>query len=377
MTLALATMMLLGVQSGGDYRPVQCAARRGYEGRALHAPVDASLAAPLVEAPLSGDVESRLDAAFAEAQRHTLSPPMSVAVARLGEGLWHRTEAPGDQILWWASAGKTFTAAVVMQLADEGKLSLDDPISRWIEDVPNGRAATIRDLLQHTSGLFSANEDPAWRAAPRAMTMAEMMAILKRHGAMFCPGQHWRYSNSGYSLLGEVIRAVDGRPWHEAVTARIIAPLGLKSLRALAPGDVERVVVGATAQSAVTRADWPGPAGSVVGRAEDMARFWAALLEGRVVRPETRDLMFRALYPMFDGGTFYGLGTMVYDVPDRDGRLFMLGHGGGAPGASAIVGYSPKDRAIVAVAVASDAPAPAVANLMLRALRGAAPSKDR
>lgn len=103
----------------------------------------------------------------------------------------------------------------------------------------------------------------------------------------------------------------------------------------------------------------------------DMARFWAALLSGRLLEPATTAQMFRTLYPMFDAGTFYGLGTMVFDIEGAGHRNLWLGHAGGTPGGGALVLYSPEDQAVVAVALTGDGPAPAVANTLLKALREA------
>jgi D-alanyl-D-alanine carboxypeptidase len=352
------------------YRPVACEARRPYAGRPMHAPISSELAAPFVERALPPETAILLSAAFAEAQRKTGAEALSVAVAQLGEGLWSRDAIPGPaERLWWGSTAKTFVAIIVLQLAGEGRLSLDDPIARWVAGVPNGNVATIRDLLQHTGGLFSANEDPAWRAAPRPLTPELTLEIVGRRGAMFCPGEHWRYSNSGYTFLGEVIETVEGRPWQDSVEARIVEPLGLDSVKVMRPNVPAGIAPPRSSQPQVGDPTWTGPAGGIAGAADDMVRFWAAFLGGRLVPPETRDMMFAKLFPMFDNTSFYGLGTMVFDLPNGSDRLILLGHAGGGPGANALIAYSPRDRAIVAVALNADAPSPAVVNLMLRTLR--------
>lgn len=362
--------MQSGSDAGQDHHPVECKGRLDYAGRPTHAPVNARLFAPLNEDALNPELVTRLEAAFDDAGKKTGAEAITVAVAKLGEGLWSRDAilAPAER-LWWASTAKTYVAAVVLQLAEERRLSLGDPISRWVKGVPNGHVITIRDLLQHTSGLFSANEDPTWRANPRRLTPALTLSIVQAHGSMFCPGQHWRYSNSGYTLLGQVIEAVTGHSWQEAVEARIFRRLGLESMRAMRADDPAGIARPRSSKPMIGDPSWTGPAGGIAGTAVDMIRFWAALLEGRIVSPETRDSMFETLYPMFDETSFYGLGTMVFEIADGRNRLLLLGHSGGAPGANAIVAYSPSDRIIVAVAINSDAPAPAVANLMLRTAR--------
>jgi D-alanyl-D-alanine carboxypeptidase len=168
-----------------------------------------------------------------------------------------------------------------------------------------------------------------------------------------------------------IIERVDGRPYPAAIHARIIAPLGLKRLRVLRPGDASSDV----AQLISTKEppidpSWPGAAGPIAGSADDMLRVWHALLTHRLLKADSVRNMFARLYPMFTPVEFYGLGVMCYDVPEADGsKTTWIGHGGGTPGANANAADSPADRAFVAVALTGDGSAPATANLLLRALR--------
>ena len=311
-----------------------------------------------------------LEDAYRRIRGYTAATALTAAVAIPGVGLWERSDAPIDTpLLFWASAGKTLIAVVILQLAQEGKLSLDDPVSRWIAGVPNGDVATVRDLLAHTSGLFSANEDLEAHADPRYRDPAANLAIARRHGGLFCPGARWRYSNTGYDLLGEIVRLVDHRPIDEAVTARIITPLGLKSMRALTPGGgSDGVAPLVSARETPIDPSWAGAAGLIASDAADMVRFWGALLEGRLLPMETVRDMAAVLYPMFDSGTSYGLGLMVFDPPDGNERIRWIGHAGGTPGASAIVAFSAADNAVVAVALTGDSATVPAANLLLQAV---------
>lgn len=351
--------------AASDYKPVRCEERQPYEGRPVHAAIRVTPGAIADTEPDPATV-ARLDAALVTIRDATRAPAITVAVGIEGSGVW----TAGDEApLFWASAGKTFTAVVVLQLVQEGKLSLDDPVSRWIKNVPNGDATTVRDLLAHTSGLFSANEDMKARSDPRYRGPRETLAIARRHGAMFCPGANWRYSNTGYDLLGEIVRLVDGRSIDEAITARIIAPLGLKTLRALKPGGgADGVAPLVSAKDKPIDPSWAGAAGPIVGSAADMVRFWVALLDGRLIGQPLVGAMTETLYPMFDAGTFYGLGAMAFDVRDGDNQILWIGHAGGTAGASALVAYSPADRAFVAVALTGDGSAVASANALLKAL---------
>ena len=261
--------------TAADYQPVRCTLRQPYAGRPLHAAVVVPTPTALPETALDSATVARLEAALAKIRSKTQAPAITAAVGVTGKGMWTN----GDTVpLFWASAGKTFTAVSVLQLAQEGKLSLDDLVSRWIKNVPNGDVATVRDLLAHTAGLFSANEDLKAHADPRYRGPVETLAIARRHGAMFCPGGNWRYSNTGYDLLGEIVRNVDGRPIDQAITARIIAPLGLSTLRALPPGGgADGVAPLVSTNEKPIDPSWAGAAGPIVGSASDMIRFWNAI----------------------------------------------------------------------------------------------------
>lgn len=358
--------------NSADFGPVQCTVRASYVGAAMHPAFAITTMAPVPEQALPPGVSRRLDGIYKRIEEFTAASALTAAVAVPGKGLWQKTHAPTDAPrLFWASAGKTFTAVVILQLAEEGKLSLDDPVSRWIAGVPSGEIATLRDLLAHTSGLFSANEDVGAHADPRYRDPATNLEIARRHGALFCPGANWRYSNTGYDLLGEIVRKADHRSIDEAITARIITPLGLTSLRALVPGGgSEGVAPLVTAREQPIDPSWAGAAGPVVGDAADMARFWAALLGGRLLPKRTVRAMAQALYPMYEKGTYSGLGIMVFDVNDGVRSIRWIGHAGGTPGASAIVAFSPADNAIVAVALTGDSATVPAANMLLKALAG-------
>lgn len=374
--LALAIFALCGCAAdppsgtGQDYRPVVCTEAAPYEGPSPHPPVRLPQTHPLSVQGLDRRTAQALDEAFRTALASTGAPGMSTAVAVPGRGSWARAAGTGtDPLLYWASAGKSLIATAVLMLVQEGRLSLEDPVSRWIEGVPNGGVATIRHLLSHTAGLFSANEDRQAQANPGPRSLQEELRILARHGALACPGARWRYSNSGYVLLGAIIERVEGWPWQDVVEARIIRPLGLTRMLVLRAGEAD-VAPLVSSRGQPIAPEWPGAAGPVAASAGDMLRFWAALLEGRLLPLPVVATMFDPLFPMFDQGTFYGLGAMAFEVPGRDGTTTLwLGHAGGTPGASAVVAYVPALDAFVAAALTGDGSAAAVANLLLRQLR--------
>jgi D-alanyl-D-alanine carboxypeptidase len=279
-------------------------------------------------------------------------------------------------MFYWASAGKTWVAIAVLQLVEEGKLSLSDPLDRWAPDFPNARLISVEQLLNHTSGLFSFQDDEGLRARPGFKSPDEILRVARSHEPLFCPGQAWAYSNTGYVLLGLIVEKVDGRPLHEALTARIVDRLGLRETRILAQdasldsiaAPVQRTgVVGGTADDIRT----PGAAGAIAASAADMVRFWSAALTGELTSKKSARDQFGALYPMFNqAGQYYGRGVMLLDVPASPNTPadLWLGHSGGLPGATAIIVWSTRTRSVLTVALAGDAPAEAIANRLLATL---------
>ena len=391
MSLRLLLLLLLSHGSGfsaetgeASWKAVVCDSAKPYHGPKLHRAPERRAFFDATK-PFGGGMDSitvsRLERAFEQALQATKAPSMTVAVGVSGRGLWSATrnqaagKEPAPHWFWFASVGKAFTAAVILQLIEEGKLSLDAPLVRWFPDYPNAKAITIDHLLCHTSGIYSFQSDPALRERRGYHTPEELIAVARSHGNGFCPGEYWSYCNTGYVMLGRIIEQIEGRPFHQVLTTRLIQRLGLKDTKALAPQEQppglaqphpSKLTDEPVEDSVPTT---PYAAGNVVATAADMVEFWHALLGGKVLKPETVRDQFQRLYPMFDNSRYYGRGVMLYDAPDKDGRrLTWLGHSGGSPGFKAIVAYSVDRQAFVAVALNNDGSAEATANLLLRAL---------
>ena len=132
-----------------------------------------------------------------------------------------------------ASNTKTMTAAVIMQLAQESKLGLNDPVSKYVPGVPNGDNITIAQLLEMRSGLYNYTNDPIISATidtdpAKVWTPAELLAIAFAHPPNFPPGAKFEYDNTNYALLGLVAEKVDGKPLAQAMQDRLFSPLGLQ-----------------------------------------------------------------------------------------------------------------------------------------------------
>lgn len=382
--MASALLDIEPVSAADEWKPVACESAKPYRGPKLHPPPSRKVfqsAAGSINGDFDADTVARLVKALDQALTATGAPEMTVAVAVPGKGLWTANRASANEkaqtnsrSFWFASVGKAFTAVAVLQLVEARKLSLDDKLARWFPDYPNAKSITIDHLLCHTSGIYSFQNDPALRARRGYRTPEELIEVARAHGNGFCPGEQWSYCNTGYVMLARILEQVEGRPFHEVLTACIINPLGLRNTRALRPREPgSNLAEPHSAKTEEAESEFnlstPFGAGNIVADAADMVEFWHAVLAGKLLKSETVRDQFQRLYPMFDGGTYYGRGVMLYDVPDGKGeRLTWLGHSGGAPGVKAIVAYSVDANAFVAVALNNDGSAEATANLLLKAL---------
>ncbi len=269
-----------------------------------------------------------------------------------------------DSVFRLGSITKQFTAAVILQLVQEGRIGLDDPVSRFFPDYPQpGAAATVRQLLNHTSGIQSYTGIPGWMTeenTSRAYTTAEMIALSRDLPSPTPPGQAWAYNNSGYVLLGAIIEQVTGRPWHQAVAERIAGPLGLGTIAYGADRESgEDMARGYTDQGGNVRParrihmSVPHAAGGLVGTVGDLARWAHALHHGRVVSPALYAAM-TAPAPLPEGRTHpYGFGVRFDEVRGRA----TIEHGGGIFGYNTDSIYIPSEDLFVAAFTNTDSPA--------------------
>lgn len=332
---------------------------------------------------MSQPLSLRLDSAVDWILEKTGAPGITAAVGIPGQGVWEATRGvactsplqplAAEPYFYWGSVGKAFTAVVIMQLVEEGKLRNSDLLSRWFPKFPNAGAITIDHLLTHTNGTFSFQQDLKLRRERGYHGPAKLIAVAARHGSIFCPGERWMYSNTGYVLLARIIEEVEGRPYHEVVTTRIIQPLGLRHTIALAPRQAPKgLVVGHVARKPDREFEPSTPfgAGVIVATAADMVAFWRAVLSGILVRQLTIVRAYFQLFPMFEPGLFYGRGVMLSEFRDQDGVSHMwLGHSGGTPSAKAVIAYDVTERVFIAVAFNGDVSAEAGANKLLAEIK--------
>lgn len=271
------------------------------------------------------------------AQKH--APSLSVAIVRDGQIVYDRAFGAGvtpQTAYEIGSVTKIFTAVCVMQLAQAGKLSVDDALAAYVPSFPNAAAITLRELLVHRSGV--ADDLPAAARAGLVyapVTLQRLLAFAATLPPDFAPNADWNYSNTGYALLGAVVERVSGEPLAPYEREHIFAPAGMIHTwmgsappGALAPGESLQADAAAVPVR-VWNPSWLFGAGDVVSTAGDLARFDIALMNGTLVSHATLAQMAKpesiaTLVP----GTRDGLG--LFETPF--GPLTFVGHHGGEPG---------------------------------------------
>lgn len=271
-----------------------------------------------------------------------------------------RTAATPQTLYRIGSVTKTFTAAAILQLHEDGKLRLDDRVRDHVTTTAiHARNiglldVTIRELLTHSSGL-QRDLPGTWWTQPSFPAQ-----FPDDFNATYPSSTEWKYSNVGYALLGEVIAAASGEPWARHVERRILDPLGMANTQAMPNRDEARLATGYSRPTPgephvpARRMDLGAvsPAGSIVSTIEDMARYLAFHMGsgGSVLGGKSLREMHRAQWLLDDWQTAWGLGVRVRRV---DGRV-RVGHPGTAPGFAALMEFIPALKLGVAVLTNAD-----------------------
>jgi CubicO group peptidase (beta-lactamase class C family) len=237
------------------------------------------------------------------------------------------------------SITKQFTATGILMLRDAGKLSLDDAVSKYLPDLPEAwRPVTLYQLLTHTSGVPNITEQPAFRW-DRDYTFAEGVALLADKPLDFAPGSQWKYSNTGYILLGKVIEAASGQSYAGFIRDRIFKPLGMDASRMADPREIvpDRALGyawdGGTLWNAPLLHAIAGGAGAILSNLRDLAKWDAALDSERLLKKETLEQMWTPAHLTGGGTANYGFG---WAIGTRNGHR-VVDHAGGTPGFSTMI----------------------------------------
>ena len=284
-----------------------------------------------------------------------------------------------DMVFEIGSITKQFTAAAIMMLAEEGKLSIDDPITTHLSDYPAyGNGITIEHLLTHTSGIVSYTGIPGYMATKvqQDVTPSELIAVFKDLPVEFAPGERWAYNNSGYILLGAIVEAASGMRYEDFVQQRFFDRLGMTHSYY---GSSGRIIPkrasgydggdGAVVNQRYLSFTQPYAAGSLMMTIEDWYRWSRALFGGQVVSAASVARMTTP-FVLNDGDTTdYGFGLGVGDVRGHP----VVRHGGGIFGFSTDGLYMPDEDVYVAVfanTTASDVSPSTVAGRLAAAVVG-------
>jgi CubicO group peptidase (beta-lactamase class C family) len=259
-----------------------------------------------------------------------------------------------DNVFWIASIGKQFTAMAILQLMEEGKLSLQDEITRFIPDYPTqGNKITIEHLLTHTSGIhnFSGMPDPEKKLALDC-TPQEVIHFFKHLPMRFTPGTKWEYCNSGYFLLGYIIEQITGKPYAHYLDTNFFKPLGMTFSNY---ANDKKIIQNRVASYSLSNQGFQNAvarnitnvyaAGAIQSTVEDFFKWHQALYSNKLVKKETLDKAFTP-YQLKDGTkTDYGYGWRlgyVYESPS-------IWHGGLISGFGTMELYLPGEDVFVVV----------------------------
>jgi CubicO group peptidase (beta-lactamase class C family) len=285
-------------------------------------------------------IEQKIDPVVKEYMSAYQIPGVSLAVLRQGKivllksyglaNVEHQVPVKPETVFQSGSIGKQFTAAAIMLLVQDGKLSLDDKLAKYITDLPSTwQDITIRNLLNHTSGL---GDYPAEIDLQRDYTEDEYFASFKKAPLDFAPGSSWNYSNIGYETLGVLIRKITGKYYGDFLQERIFKPLGMTTTRIISEADIvpNRAAGYRLMRGELKNQEWVSPTtnstadGSLYLSILDLAKWDAALYTDMPLTKTSRDLIWTPAR-LSDGRTKdYGFG---WHLADLHGHRVVL-HGG-------------------------------------------------
>ncbi|GAA1398892.1 serine hydrolase domain-containing protein [Kitasatospora putterlickiae] len=318
---------------------------------------------------LSPELQARLDEAVQRVMREAGIPGVQVGLWLPGQGRYLRAFGVADtetgepmtsrHHVRMGSETKTFTATAVLQLVDEGLVGLDDPIARYLDGVPGGEKIRVRDLLDMRSGLYDYTSDQDFVDAflddpQRVFKPAELLAYGYRHENAFAPGERFQYSNTNYTLLGQLIERVSGRSLEDVVRDRVTGPSGLRNTLfpngTGLPAPYAHGYSGKTSNGQVVDSThwspssaWAG--GELITDLHDLGRWAGDVATGTLLSPGTQAQRLDFL-PTGIQGAGYGLG--LFDING------WVGHTGSLFGYESLAIHLPQERATLAVLLNTD-----------------------
>lgn len=320
-------------------------------------------------------LETSIDQLFAEHFKPD-APGAAVLVAQKGKIIYHKAFGMAhlelnvplrtDHVFRIGSITKQFTAAAILRLAETGKLSLQDELTRFLPDYPtHGKKITVEHLLTHTSGIKSYTGMKEWdeQTHRKDFTPEELVAYFKDQPMDFDPGAEYRYNNSGYILLGYIIEKVSGKTYAEYIREQFFQPLGMKNsyygdtqplIKNRASGYSQADNEGTYANAAFLSMTQPYAAGSLLSTVEDLWIWTRALHGGKVLQPESLKKATTS-YVLSNGtATNYGYGLQLGNLLGSP----TVEHSGGIHGFLSDLLYLPKEEVCVAILTNCDCEPP-------------------
>ena len=322
------------------------------------------------QSTIAPDLRQKIDKAAQDVLTHTGVPGASVAIVKDGAIAYVQaygsarldpdTPARPEMRYSIGSISKQFTAAAVLLLQEDGKLSLNDKLAKYLPNLTRSNEVSIRQLLSHTSGYqdyWPQDYVPPFMLQP--ITAEKILDLWARKPLDFDPGTRWQYSNTNYVIAGLIIEKVSGMPLLQFLQKRVFAPLGMKSVMNIDQdklGDTDaagymRYALGPPRVAPKEGKGWLFAAGELAMPADDLARWDVSIISQKLLKPdsyrefETEVLLQNGL------GTQYGLGIDVSTQSDRR----ALAHGGEVSGFTSQNIVFPDDRVAIVVLTNQDA----------------------
>jgi D-alanyl-D-alanine carboxypeptidase len=319
---------------------------------------------------LPKDVESRIDSVVSEAIRAAGAPSASIAVVENGEiayvkafgtaNLESKRSAVPEMRYSVGSVSKQFTATAMLLLAEEGKVSLDDPVARFFPELTRAKDVTIRQILSMTSGYQDYwPQDYVMPGMLEPTTPAKIMDRWARIPLDFEPGTKWQYSNTNYVIAGAIVEKAAGMPLVSFLKERVFRPLGMTTITNTdeaglgpdEPGRYMRYALGPPRPAPKEGAGWLYAAGELAMTASDLARWDISLIKESVLKPASYRELESAVRLRDGASTGYGLGVSVGLMDTR----LVVQHSGEVSGFTASNLVFPEDHAAIVVFTNLDA----------------------
>jgi CubicO group peptidase (beta-lactamase class C family) len=319
---------------------------------------------------LSAGTLARIDDAVTEVLKKTGAPSASIAIVRDGRTVYSRAygdarldpKLPAEPGMRYAigSISKQFTAAAILLLQQDGKLSLDDKVARFLPDLTRANDITIRQLLSHTSGYQDYwPQDYLFPLMIEPVTPEGIMDRWARKPLDYEPGAKWQYSNTGYVIAGRIVEIASGQPLFQFLQERIFEPLKMTTVRdfdrqPLAAATVSgytNYALGPSRPAGASGAGWLFGAGQLALTADDLARWDISIMNRSLLSEASYRALETEVLLANGAGTQYGLGVHV----ELERQRRKIAHGGEVVGFTAENAVYPDERMAIVVLVNRDA----------------------